>query len=172
MPSHPYMNRPVTEDDAEVVARLLTELGYPTDATDVSARLRHVLAESSAAFIEVDETGRALGFFSVARHSVLHASGPIGMITSLVVAEGARRSGVGRSMVVAAQEWAREAGCVRLIVTSGEHRFDAHSFYPACGMALTGKRFSTSFPRHFRRYLTHDEAGKRFSGARFARNWC
>ena len=134
--------RPVGDDDGEAVALLLTQLGHPTDAGDVSSRLREVLAEGGAAFLQVDESGRALGFFSVARHSVIHASGPIGLITSLVVADDARRLGVGRAMVAAAQDWARDAGCVRLIVTSGEHRSDAHAFYPACGMPYTGRRFS------------------------------
>jgi len=141
-----YMTRPVTADDAEVVARFLTHLGHPTDAADVPSRLGEVAAEGGGAFLHVDQSGRALGFFSVARHSVLHAPGPIGLITSLVVAEDARRLGVGRAMVAAAQEWARDAGCVRLLVTSGEHRPDAHSFYPACGMAYSGRRFSVSFP--------------------------
>src|SRR5688572_17558332 len=112
MPSPRHLTRPVTENDAEVVARLLTHLGHPTDARVVSSRLGAVLSEGGAAFLHVDDSDRALGFFSVARHSVLHAAGPIGLITSLVVAEDARRSGVGRAMVAAAQEWARDAGCV------------------------------------------------------------
>ena len=138
--------RAVVPADAEVVARLLTQLGHPTDAADISSRLDALLAERGGAFMQVDESGRALGFFSVARHSVLHAAGPIGLITSLVVAADARRMGVGRAMVAAAQAWARDAGCVRLIVTSGEHRPDAHAFYPACGMAYSGRRFSVSLP--------------------------
>ena len=146
MPPPRYITRPVTDNDAEVVARLLTHLGHPTEAGVVSSRLRAVLSEGGAAFLQVDESGRALGFFSVARHFVLHAAGPVGLITSLVVAEDARRLGVGRAMVAAAQEWARDAGCVRLNVTSGEHRPDAHSFYPACGMAYSGRRFSVSLP--------------------------
>jgi hypothetical protein len=28
-------------------------------------------------------------------------------------------------------------------VTSGEQRADAHAFYPACGLAYTGRRFAT-----------------------------
>jgi GNAT superfamily N-acetyltransferase len=149
MSSSRHLTRPVTESDAEVVARLLTHLGHPTDAADVPSRLGEIVAEGGGAFLHVDQSDRALGFFSVAKHSVLHASGPIGLITSLVVAEDARRMGVGRAMVAAAQEWAREAGCVRLVVTSGEHRPDAHAFYPACGMPYTGRRFSISFlPPH------------------------
>jgi GNAT superfamily N-acetyltransferase len=137
--------RPVTENDAEAVARLLAQLGYPTNAADIPSRLREVTAERGGAFLQVDQSGRALGFFSVARHSVLHASGPIGLITSLVVADDARGLGVGRAMVTAAQDWARDQGCVRLMVTSGEHRPDAHAFYRACGMPYTGRRFAVSF---------------------------
>src|SRR5687768_18376617 len=75
--------RPVGDDDGEAVALLLTQLGNPTDAGDVSSRLREVLAEGGVAFLRVDESGRALGFFSVPRHWVITASGRFGLILPL-----------------------------------------------------------------------------------------
>ena len=46
------------------------------------------------------------------------------------------------ALVEAAEGWAVRAGCVRLTVTSAEHRADAHAFYPACGIPYTGRRFA------------------------------
>ncbi|HEX3160334.1 MAG TPA: GNAT family N-acetyltransferase [Gemmatimonadaceae bacterium] len=143
MPGSSVAVRAVTPADAEAVAALLTELGHPTDAVDVPARLESLLAEGGAAFVAVDGANHALGFISVARHAVVHAAGPVALITALVITGAARRRGAGRTLVAAAREWARRAGCARLSVTSGEHRADAHAFYQACGLPYTGRRFST-----------------------------
>jgi len=136
--------RAATAQDAEAVAALLAELGHPTRAEDVPARLAAVRAEGGLALLAVDDDGRAFGFLSAAHHAVVHAAGPVALITALVVTEAARGRGVGRALVAAAREWARRAGCVRITVTSAEHRADAHAFYPACGMPYTGRRFTAT----------------------------
>jgi len=137
-----FVLRTVAPADAPAVATLLTELGHPTNADVIPDRLDAVRAEGGEAFLAVTADGRALGFFSIARHAVVHGSGPVALITALVVAESARGRGVGRRMVDEAREWARGAGCVRLLVTSAERRADAHAFYEACGMPYTGRRFA------------------------------
>jgi GNAT superfamily N-acetyltransferase len=68
----------------------------------------------------------------------------VAYITALVTAAAARGRGVGRALVAEAVEWARREGCVRISVTSAEHRADAHAFYPACGLPYTGRRFGTT----------------------------
>ena len=136
--------RAATPADASHVARLLTALGHPTDAADVPSRLAALEQEGGAALLAVDDNGTALGFMSLATHTVIHAAGPVAWITGLVVAEDVRGRGVGRALVSAARDWATRRGCVRLTVTSGEHRTDAHAFYPACGLAYTGRRFATA----------------------------
>ena len=68
------------------------------------------------------------------------------MIMALVVSPDARGRGVGRTLVRAAEQWAMERGCGQIMVTSAEHRADAHAFYPACGMQYTGRRFAKKLP--------------------------
>jgi GNAT superfamily N-acetyltransferase len=128
--------------DAEHIANLFTQLGYPTSARDVPGRLDNVFADGGSVVLAIDDGGRALGLMSLARLRVIHAAGPIAYITGLVIDVEARGQGVGRALVDAAKEWARSEGCVRLNVTSAEHRADAHAFYPKCGLAYHGRRFS------------------------------
>jgi GNAT superfamily N-acetyltransferase len=130
--------------DAGVIASHLRELGYPTEASDVPARLDGIRAQGGEIFLASDSSGAELGLMSLARHSVLHAPGPVAYITALVTSESARRRGVGRKLVDAAKKWATDQGCVRITVTSAERRADAHAFYPSCGLPYTGRRFGAS----------------------------
>jgi GNAT superfamily N-acetyltransferase len=137
--------RPATAADAAAIAPLLTELGYPTTAADIPARLERTIADGGAVLIAVDGD-TPLGVIALTWYHVLHAPGPVGYITALVTAPAARGRGVGRAMVDAAKEWAEARGCVRLAVGSAERRADAHAFYPRCGMPYSGRRFATTLP--------------------------
>lgn len=130
--------------DAGDIASLFTELGYPTTGAEVPARLEAVRAAGGAVIVATSDGGGALGVISLARLRVIHAARAVAYITGLVTREGARGRGVGRALVTAATQWAREQGCGRITVTSAEHRADAHAFYPKCGMPYTGRRFSAS----------------------------
>lgn len=140
--------RPVTPGDAVAVAALLTELGHPTRASDIAARLSTLEREGGAAIVAVGDDDDPLGLITLARYNSLHSPGPKAHITALVTASTARRRGVGKLLVERAFEWARENGCVRLIVTSAERRTDAHAFYPACGLPYDGRRFALALEVH------------------------
>ena len=136
-----YQIRSATADDAVAVATLLAQLGYPTSADAVPARLFAVARDGGTVFLASGSDG-PLGLAALTSHAAIHAAAPVAYITALVVGEQARGQGVGRALVAAAERWARARGCVRLSVTSAERRADAHAFYPACGMPYTGRRFS------------------------------
>lgn len=139
--------RPAAGDDAPVVARLLGELGYPTEAADVPRRLDAIRREGNDVFVAVDQGGEICGLISLVHFATIHAPAPTAYIAALVVSSSARGRGVGRALVDHAKRWAAQRGCERLSVTSAERRADAHAFYPACGMPYTGRRFSTDIPR-------------------------
>jgi GNAT superfamily N-acetyltransferase len=130
--------------DAKAIAGLLGELGYRTDREEIPERLSTIHREGGAAVLAVDADGSALGLMCLASFAALHVAGRTGYITTVVTSSAARRRGVGRALVDYAKQWARSRGCVRLSVTSAEHRADAHSFYPACGLPYTGRRFATA----------------------------
>ena len=137
--------------DAVAIAELLAQLGYPTDAAGIPARLAAVAAADGTVLLVTEPAGAVLGLVGLHRYAVLHAPAPVAYITALVVAPEARGRGAGRALVAAAEAWARDAGCGRLTVTSAERRADAHAFYPAAGLPYTGRRFSrplTPSPTH------------------------
>lgn len=134
--------RRATAEDAAAVAPLLGELGYPCAADEAARRLAAVdVASGVVALLATDDVGVA-GVATIQEMTVLHARGRFAQLTLLVVAARARRRGVGRELVAAAERWARARGCVRLLVASGSQRADAHAFYERLGFEHTSRRYA------------------------------
>jgi GNAT superfamily N-acetyltransferase len=130
--------------DADAISALLAQLGYPSPATAIPARLLAVAADGGVAFVACDERDRILGLATGARHATIQSDAPTAYITALVISEDARGQGVGRQLLATLEQWARDLGCRSLSVTSAERRADAHAFYPRCGFPYTGRRFMKS----------------------------
>jgi len=132
--------RKVRPDDRNAMLALLAELGYPTDAETVGARLDRAESEPSALVLVAERDGEVRGLASL---QVLHLieRPPLGRLTTIVVSEPARRAGAGRALLERVEREARTMGCDRLEVTSGEWRDDAHAFYRELGFEETSKRF-------------------------------
>ncbi len=86
-----------------------------------------------------------LGAITLHRTVVLHRPKPVGRITSLVVDPSVRGQGLGRALVLAAEEAVVQAGCGLLEVTSHQRRTDAHSFYRHLAYEQTSFRFAKVF---------------------------
>lgn len=146
----PLHCRPATPSDAEAIARLVTELGYPTTAGEMPERLQRLATHhglggghgGARGIVLLAQRGeRIVGLASAHVLSVLNRPRDVAWLTALVVEEGARGAGVGRALVEAIEAFAREAGCERLSVTTHEGWSGARAFYPRVGLAPTGRRF-------------------------------
>jgi GNAT superfamily N-acetyltransferase len=133
--------RPATAADAAAIARLLDQLGYPTDVADVPARLERLAHGPRGTVLLACREGAVLGLATVHIVSVLNRRRDVAWLTALVVDEAARRGGVGRALVQAVETLARRSGCERLSVTTYADRADARAFYLGLGLAQTGLRF-------------------------------
>ena len=133
--------RQATSADAGPIARLLGQLEYPTESTDVPRRLERVTGNHRAAVLLAHRGDTVVGLASVHVLSVLNRPRDVAWLTALVVDESARGAGVGRRLVEAVEEFARQSGCERMSVTTQEHRADARRFYARVGWEPTGRRF-------------------------------
>jgi GNAT superfamily N-acetyltransferase len=125
--------------DADDLASLLDELGYPAQPDAVRERLEAVSRDSRVR-VAVDD-GRLFGVVASHHMSALEQERPVCLVTVLVVAPGARRRGVGGLLMDAVEESARDAGCGRVVVGTAHHRVSAHAFYRGRGFEDTGLRF-------------------------------
>lgn len=133
--------RIASADDAPAVAGLLTALGYPSPVERIERRIADCAASADTAVIVAELAPRVVGVISFHCIPLFHADGALGRITSLVVDPGHRKSGIGRLLVAAAEEFGRAHGCTRFEVTSGDHRPEAHAFYEHLGYQLDCRRF-------------------------------
>jgi ribosomal protein S18 acetylase RimI-like enzyme len=125
--------RRLIPSDIPKVTPLMAELGYPTDALSLAERITAVSANPDDRVLIAEEEGNILGLVAVHSFEMLHRPGRLGRITALIVLASARNRGVGRQLLNAAESHLRANGCVKLEVTSGEQRSEAHGFYAAHG---------------------------------------
>jgi len=128
--------RSVTEDDAIEIARLASELGYPTTPVEIAERIaRQAKVPGRAVFVACDGA-QVAGFIDLSTEMHLHTT-PKGRIDGLVVSESVRGQGVGALLCRHAEEWARQQGLKTMMLTSRSTRERAHAFYERDGYRRT-----------------------------------
>ncbi|MDB5721037.1 MAG: family N-acetyltransferase [Alphaproteobacteria bacterium] len=128
--------------DAEAVAALATELGFPATAAEIKRRLPR-FAKAGEPLL-VAEQGEVIGCLAWHAWNAIHRPKPVGRITMLVVTREARRRGVGAALLDEAERRFREAGCGLVEVTSNVDLGGAHDFYRGRGYERTSWRFVRS----------------------------
>lgn len=127
--------------DAEPVANLITELGYPTTSEAMRDRLTMLLADPGYATFVADTDGDVVGVAGVTLSRYYEKDGLYARLVVLSVSSTARGLGIGGRLVQAVERWANTQGAREVLVNSGLHRGEAHRFYEQRGYSRTGYRF-------------------------------
>jgi GNAT superfamily N-acetyltransferase len=129
---HPLEVRSATPADAERIAALFTDEGYPAGPSDIVERLTRFDSEHSRVLV-ADHDGEILGFVAVHALPRFEHSDRIVRVMALVVDAGVRERGIGRLLMEAAERVGREVGAAFAEVTAGHHRPDARRLYEELG---------------------------------------
>jgi GNAT superfamily N-acetyltransferase len=124
--------RPATAADAEQIAALFTEEGYPAGPSDIVARLERFSSPFSTVSV-ADSGGEVLGFVAVHLLPRFEHDDRIARVLALVVDAGVRERGVGHLLMAEAERIAAAAGAAFIEVTAGHHRPDARRLYETLG---------------------------------------
>jgi GNAT superfamily N-acetyltransferase len=125
--------RPARPMDADAIASLCTQLGYSTSHDQAARRLAEILQRPDCAvWVAEDTDGVVVGWVHVALRPSLVAD-RLAELGGLVVDQEHRGQGIGRALMVRAEDWARERGCGALILKSNVTRKKAHEFYASIG---------------------------------------
>lgn len=133
--------RPALEADAGSVALLVSQLGYPSDASQVLARLRRLADDPDIRALVAEREAKVIGMIGLMVFHAFHRDGLHGYITALVVDEAERGSGAGAALLTAAEAWFMERGVARVNLTTALHREAAHLFYERRGYEFNGRRY-------------------------------
>lgn len=138
--------RAVVKADVSALADLLGQLRYEVQEDELERRLEQVMAAPDhMAFVgHVDETIR--GFIHVYGRPAFEKP-PQAVIQAIAVDAPARRNGIGKRLIAAAEQWARDQGYGSVTLHASTDRAGAHAFYTALGYhrAATSVLFRRSF---------------------------
>jgi GNAT superfamily N-acetyltransferase len=128
--------RPATAEDAEAIAALFTDEGYPAGPSDIATRLERFVPPDGAVIVAEHE-GAILGFVACHFLPRFEHGDTILRILALVVDAGARERGVGRQLIGDAERIAGTRDAAFVEITAGHHRPDARHLYESLGYDAT-----------------------------------
>ena len=124
--------RPAEASDAEAIANLFTDEGYPAGPSDIVVRLGR-FASPDARVIVAEHDGALLGFIAFHALPRFEHDDWIIRVLALVVDAGARARGVGRTLMAVAERVGVALGAAFIEVTAGHHRPEARHLYESIG---------------------------------------
>lgn len=118
--------------DAESLAELSGQLGYPSTESELVDRLTSILRRDDHLVLVAEREAKIVGWLH-AFMALWVESPPFAEIGGLVVARAERGHGIGRQLVLAATQWAHMKGVHAIRVRSNVVRKEAHDFYSHIG---------------------------------------
>ena len=126
--------------DAPDLVKLMKLLGHDVDAKGIRKRSA-ALAKQKLPQLVATLDKKVVGLVGIHSMVAIHRDKPVGRITILVVAEDARRRGIGRLLAEAAEGHLKKLGCGMIEITSNDRLAAAHGFYRHMGYERTSIRF-------------------------------
>jgi GNAT superfamily N-acetyltransferase len=128
--------RAAQPSDANAMAALAAQLGYPCTGAEVRKRLGDMKDPNPyRVFVAALREGDVVGWVGVYIFRAVELDA-FAEISGLVVDEALRSRGIGNALLHAAEDWARQAGRTAISVNSNIIRDRAHRFYVSNGYEL------------------------------------
>src|SRR5262245_35079954 len=125
----------------------MRELGYETQPPEMEKRLESILTNPSYKTFVAIMDGRVCGMIGTVTYPSYEHNDPGARILALVTLNAARRRGIGRALVAAAEKDLAQRGIKRVALNTQFTREDAHKFYESLGYERNGWRFVKQLPR-------------------------
>lgn len=120
-------------DSKEIKDICKNDLGYECDKQLVELRIANLDVNRECVFV-ADMDGELAGFVHVEKYDLLYSQS-MANILGLAVSSKFRRRGLGKKLMCAAEEWAKNKGISVMRLNSGGTRKEAHMFYRNIGFS-------------------------------------
>jgi GNAT superfamily N-acetyltransferase len=136
--------RPATRADLPGVLALYAQPDYDDgdvlSLPEAEAQLARMAGYPAyTLYVAVDAMGTVAGTFALLIMDRLgHRGTPSAVVDDVAVDPTRQGQGIGRRMMQAAMDRARDAGCYKLMLSSNLKRTDAHAFYDRLGFERHG----------------------------------
>ena len=124
--------RPAEDADADTIAALFTDEGYPAGPSDIVERLTRFASDHSRVLV-AEHDGALLGFIALHAMPRFEHDDRILRVLALVVDAGARERGVGRALMAEAERIGVDLDAAFIEITAGHHRPEARRLYESLG---------------------------------------
>ena len=103
-------------EDANRVTDLLRQMGYAASESDTVNRIK-LYAQPSYRLLLAKTEEMTVGFIALHFYEVLHLPTPEGRISSFCIDEKVRGKGIGKTLLAAAEDYFKENGCYKIVLT-------------------------------------------------------
>ncbi|HKH42957.1 MAG TPA: GNAT family N-acetyltransferase [Solirubrobacterales bacterium] len=112
------------------------------DAEHARSAIVQAIEDPSSAVLVAEHRGELLGLCTAYLEMNSVRFGPRCWVEDLAVSPDHRSQRVGKALLDAAKDWARERGATHLELDSGDDRLDAHRFYQRESPSWTSRCFA------------------------------
>ena len=127
-----FIIRKIELKDAGGLCKICSEeMGYECAPALVKSKIEKLDSKREAVFV-AEEESQLLGFIHVERYEVLYFES-MANILGLAVKKDFQKQGLGKALLLSAENWAQENGIYLMRLNSGINRTDAHGFYEHLG---------------------------------------
>ncbi len=135
--------REAESSDSFALAELMNELGYDTTADEMKIRFEHIQTRQDyKTFVAIIDT-QILGMIGFTKNYSYEQNGIYVRVAALVAGSEFRQTGIGKKLMEAAENWAREIGADKILLNCGnrEERTIARAFYQKIGYQIKSSGF-------------------------------
>lgn len=126
------IRRCMISDAHRIYELSMKELGYKFSEEQVEANVRRLIGVPTSLILVAECGEEVVGFIHASNHEPVYAP-PMKNILGLAVDPAFRKQGLGRKLVEAVEEWARETGAAGIRVNSGDNMDSGLRFYKSMG---------------------------------------
>ncbi len=135
--------RDASVEDIEALSLLMDDLGYPTDAGQMQTRFNKINPHPDYKTIVAELNDEVVGMAGLCKGIFYEMDGLYMRILAFVVKENCRKMGIGKKLILAAEDWAIEQGLHTILINSGNRaeRQASHLFYEQMGYSVKSSGF-------------------------------